>query len=203
MPPSSSDASKRPSADAHAREGLRHGLETQWHLATTPLEAVTTELEWTLIRWQEAYSRYTRQALNMQGLTTMSVQEMEILNIVRLHDRPKPAGMIAHLLNRDDIQNVQYGLRKLLKLKFIQKVKDGAGKNFNLAVTETGRRVCDESARIRRQLLVEQVKQLENGEETLQRAAKVVSMFTGLYDEAGRISVSTGGRPLLSESSNA
>jgi predicted MarR family transcription regulator len=161
---------------------------TSWHLAKTPLEAATTELEWALLRWREAFDRYNLHALNMLGLPGMGVSETLVLHIVRLHDRPKPANMIASLLNRDDIQNVQYTLRKLMSAGLIEKDKNSSGKNTKLTATDKGRHLCDELANIRAQLVVSQVAQLESGESRLLYSAKTVSMLTGLYDEAGRTS---------------
>jgi predicted MarR family transcription regulator len=96
--------------------------------------------------------------------------------------------MIANLLNRDDVQNIQYSLRKLMGLDLVRKARDGAGKNTNVEVTEKGRQVCDEVANIRRQLLIRQIGELENGEARLLFSARTVSMLIGLYDEAGRAS---------------
>lgn len=161
---------------------------TGWHLATTPLEAVTTEFEWALLRWYQAFDHYTLLALNMLGFHGMTTSESLIMNIVRLHDRPKPANMIASLLNREDIQNVQYSLRKLLAAGLIVKAEGATGKNANLMVTNKGRRLCDEFASLRRQLLITHVAQLGNAEARLLYSAKTVSMLTGLYDEVGRTS---------------
>ena len=161
---------------------------TGWHLATTPLEAATTELEWALLRWYQAFDRYSLLTLSMLGFQGMTMPELAIVNIVGLHDRPKPANMIASLLNRDDIQNVQYSLRKLLATGLIMKAEGGTGKNANLTVTKKGRRLCDEFASLRRQLLITHVAQLGNGEARLLYSAKTVSMLTGLYDEVGRTS---------------
>ncbi|MBK6400749.1 MAG: winged helix DNA-binding protein [Rhodocyclaceae bacterium] len=161
---------------------------TGWHLSRTPLEAATTELEWALLRWWEAFGRYSLHALNMLGLDGVGSAEMLILHIVRLHDRPKSATMIANLLNRDDIQNVQYSLRKLVGMGLAAKVRDQKGKYNHLAVTERGRQICDDFAAIRAQLLIADVAQLDNGEAVLLQAAKTVSMLTGLYDSAGRTS---------------
>jgi predicted MarR family transcription regulator len=161
---------------------------TGWHLSKTPLEAATTELEWALLRWREAFTRYNLHALNTIGLPEVSPAEMLILHIIRLHDRPKSATMIANLLNRDDIQNVQYSLRKLVSMGLAEKVRDKAGKYNNLAATARGRQACDDMAAIRTQLLIADVAQLDNGEELLLQAARTVSMLTGLYDSAGRTS---------------
>lgn len=57
---------------------------TGWHLSTTPLEAATTELEWALLRWREAFTRYNLHALNMIGLSDVSPAEM-VLQIGRAH----------------------------------------------------------------------------------------------------------------------
>ena len=57
---------------------------TGWHLATTPLEAVTTEFEWALLRWYQAFDRYTLLALNMLGFHGMTTSESLIMNIVSL-----------------------------------------------------------------------------------------------------------------------
>lgn len=161
---------------------------TGWHLAKSPLEAATTELEWVLLRWREAFDRYNLHALNILGLPTMGIAETLVLHIVRLHDRPKPANMIASLLNRDDIQNVQYILRKLMSAGLIAKEKGSSAKNANLIATQNGRELSDQLAEIRARLVVSQVAQLENGEARLLYSAKTVSIMTALYDEAGRTS---------------
>lgn len=161
---------------------------TRWHLASTPLEAATTELEWALLRWQEAFARYSAHILNMLGGQGITVSESALLHLIGLHNRPKNAHMVAKLLNRDDIQNVQYSLRKLLTAGLIEKAKDSSGKNANLMVTAKGRQLCDDFASIRRELLIAQISQLEDGESRLIYSAKVISLLTGLYDEAGRTS---------------
>ena len=162
-------------------------IPNAWHLATTPLEAAATELEWALIRWWEALERYQREALSRLRQSHLNTQEVLILHIIRMQDRPKSTGMIANLLNRDDIQNIQYSLRKLVAEKMIKKVKDGAGKSYSLAVTEKGRRFTDELAEIRRRFLISQLEGIENNETRLLEASKMVSMMTALCNEAGRI----------------
>lgn len=158
-----------------------------WHLATNPLEAAATELEWALIRWWEALERYQREALSRLGHPKLNTQEVLILHTVRMQDRPKTTGMIANLLNRDDIQNVQYSVRKLVAEKMVKKIKDTSGKSYSLTVTEKGRRFTEDLAELRRRFLISQLEGIENSEARLLEAAKMVSMMTALYNEAGRI----------------
>jgi len=172
---------------------------TRWHLSKTPLEAATTEFEWALLRWHAAFDRYYLHTLNMLGFSGVTISEMLILHIVRLHDRPKPANMITSLLNRDDTQNVQYSLRKLLSAGLIEKAKDNAGKNANLSVTDEGRRLCDAFATLRKELLIANIAQIENNESRLLYSAKTVSILTGLYDEVGRTSTGYTTRAALAD----
>jgi predicted MarR family transcription regulator len=162
------------------------GLTNTWHLASTPLEAATTELEWAMLRWGEAFERYQRELLSRLNQTSLNTQEVQLLHTIRLQDRPKSTAIIASLLNRDDIQNVQYSLRKLVAQKLVKKVKDGAGKSYNLTVTEKGRRVTDDLVAMRRRFLIEQLEGIEHNESRLLEAARMVSLMTAICNEAGR-----------------
>lgn len=173
--------------DSKSTSFQQSGLNNAWHLASTPLEAAATELEWALIRWREAFERYQREALSRLGQSNLNSQEVSILHTIRMQDRPKSTGVIANLLNRDDIQNIQYSLRKLVAEKMIKKVKDGAGKSYNLTVTEKGRRFTDDMADLRRSFLIQQLESVENNETRLLEASRMVSMMTALCNEAGRI----------------
>ena len=166
---------------------LNHaGLTSTWHLAETPLEAAVTEFEWAMLRWAEAFERYQLEMLNRLGQSSLSTQEVQLLHAIRMKDRPKATSMIASLLNRDDIQNIQYSLRKLVAQKLVKKMKDGVGKSYNLSVTEKGRRMTDDLASIRRKLLVEQVETVENGEARLHETARMVTLMAGICNEGAR-----------------
>lgn len=149
---------------------------------------VADNFEWAAVRMYEAFDRSTRGLLASAGYGDVSPQEERILNVIRLHDRPKPAVIVARLLNRDDIPNLQYSLRKLERGGLVEKVADERGKKVNYTVTTSGRDLTERYAEVRRQLIIEQLQPLEGIEDRLRRGAKVLSLLTGLYDEAGRIS---------------
>ena len=79
-----------------------------------------------------------------------------ILHIIRLHDRPKSATMIANLLNRDDIQNVQYSLRKLLGYQLVSKSRAAKSNVHSYQITDQGRARVRQYAHFRRQGLIGQ-----------------------------------------------
>lgn len=160
-----------------------------WHLATTDDEAALSELEWTLLRWYESYSRLARESLARAGNSAVSPQEVMILHVIRMHDRPKTSSMIANLLNRTDIQNLQYSTRKLIAQKLVSKVKSGRAKSAALTATPAGKKLCDDLAEFRRTMLLDSLQSLEDLPGRLRATAKTASMLTALYDQAERESV--------------
>ena len=99
---------------------------------------------------------------------------------------------IARQLNRDDIPNVQYCLRKLEKMRLCRKVREKASKSFAYEVTAAGRALTDNYASMRRHLLTEQSTIIGQVDQKLAEATKLINLMTGLYDEAGRTSATYG-----------
>lgn len=159
-----------------------------WHLGHTHHEAMTTEFEWAVLRFQQAFERSCLQVGNISGLVELSFQELILLHVIGMQERPKTAASIARQLNSDAINNIQYSLRKLSKYKLITKIKEGAGKIYTYDVTKKGRTLVNEYAKIRQLVLTEQTKSIEEIDRKLYEAAKLISLLTGLYDEASRIS---------------
>lgn len=159
-----------------------------WHLARTPHEAATTDLEWALLRFQQAWERWVSQLGAVVGMGDLSYTEIVVLHVIRMQDRPKTAAAIARQLNRDDIPNIQYCLRKLVKMGLCRKVKEKTAKTFAFETTARGRALTDSYAELRRRILTEQTKIIEDVDGKLREAAKLINLLTGLYDESGRIS---------------
>lgn len=159
-----------------------------WHLARTPHEAATTEFEWSLLRFQQAWERWVTQLANVVGMGDLSYIEAVVMHVIRMQDRPKTAVQIARQLNRDDIPNVQYCLRKLEKMKLCRKVKQKTPKTFAYEVTETGRQLTDHYADLRRHVLTEQTMIIGQVDSKLREASKLINLLTGLYDQAGQVS---------------
>ena len=179
----------RKSAPATTSES---GPQRAWHLARTPHEAATTEFEWSLLRFQQAWERWVMQLANVVGMGDLSYTEAVVLHVIRMQDRPKTAAHISRQLNRDDIPNIQYCLRKLEKMKLCRKVRQNTPKTFAYEVTDAGRQLTDRYADLRRIVLTEQTKIIGQVDVKLQEAAKLINLLTGLYDQAGQISATYG-----------
>lgn len=159
-----------------------------WHLGHSHHEAMTTEFEWSILRFQQAFERFCLQVANISGLVELSYPELILLHVIGMQERPKTAALIARQLNSDAINNIQYSLRKLLNYKLIVKIKEGGGKIYTYDVTKKGRAMVNEYAQIRQLVLTEQTKSIGEIDRKLYESAKLISLLTGLYDEAARIS---------------
>ena len=172
------------------REHLDEAHYRAWHLAHSKHEAKSTDFEWSILRFQQAFERWITQLADITGLSGLSYIEIIIIHVIRMQDRPKTAASIARQLNRDDIPNIQYCLRKLVKMHLCRKVTETGSKSIAFEVTDQGKHLTENYAEVRKEILTEQSKNIDRIDKKLTEATKIISLMTGLYDEAGRISAS-------------
>ena len=161
-----------------------------WHLANDETEFKVTELEFAMMRVLEAFSRWVAAADEMVGLSELKHGEHVILHVIRMQNRPKSGATIARLLNRDDLPNIQYSLRKLENAGFIQKNKEAGTKNYSYSITELGERMTNEYSKLRSELLIRRFRSLADFDARAEDATELLSIITGIYEESARTSVS-------------
>lgn len=172
------------------KEQLDEAHFRTWHLARSSHEAKSTDFEWSVLRFQQAFERWITQLAEITGMSELSYIEIVIMHVIRIQDRPKTAASIARQLNRDDIPNIQYCLRKLVKMDLCKKVTENGSKSAAFEVTDKGKLLTNNYAEVRKEILTEQSKSIDRIDEKLTDTAKTISLLTGLYDEAARISSS-------------
>ena len=157
-----------------------------WHLATTEFGCKFSDFDWALMRLYEAFTRFVSSA----GATTVSpdlkIAEHLIIHVVRMHDRPKTSATIARLMNRDDIPNIQYSLRKLEAAGLVIKRRDKASRQFIYAVTPLGEKLTDRYAKVRADVLLDRLKNIDGLGERLEKMAQEMALLTSFYDDAAR-----------------
>jgi predicted MarR family transcription regulator len=168
----------------HARSG---GLDRQWHLAGDELEIGFTELEFAIFRVAAAFERWQADCLSCCVDQPFSGAEAAMLHVIRMHERPKSVSEIARLLNRDDLANIQYGVRKLLKGGLIQK-SDNAGskRDVTYVVSAMGRDVTDRYARFRRELLISMARH-SAADTSFDEISRALNLMSALYGQASCI----------------
>lgn len=158
-------------------------LDRQWHLAQTEEELKVTDFEiqlWRVffgfLRWQQECER------NVNG-TNLLGQDLSVLHVIRMKDRPKSITDIARLLNRDDTFNIQYSVRKLTKMGLIQSAKISGSKSVAYQMTSEGIKNTDNLAQARKKILIEMF--INNNDDLdLEIATKTLSKLKSIYDAA-------------------
>lgn len=160
-----------------------------WHLANDATEFKVTELEFGLMRVIEAFARWVAAADEMVGLTELKHAEHVILHVIRMQNRPKSGATIARLLNRDDLPNIQYSLRKLENSGFIHKNKEVGTKNHSYSITKLGENLTNEYSKLRTEILIRKFRSLSDFDARVEDATELLSIITGIYEESARTSV--------------
>lgn len=161
-------------------------LDYHWHLSRDDTGIACTELEFALMRTVQGFERWQSECLSSVCDLAASGPENALLHVIRMNDRPKTIRDLAHLTNREDIPNIQYSLRKLLRAGLIR--KEGSGRTgVTYEATGAGQQVTDAYAQIRHRLLLEEIRNLPGFDERLLEAVRTLNILSGLYDEAARV----------------
>jgi predicted MarR family transcription regulator len=160
-------------------------LDRHWHLARTPIEIDVAELEYALMRSFEAFGRWQAECLASVIDFVVTGPENALLHIIRMNDRPKSIRDLAYMANREDIPNIQYSLRKLIKGGFVTRIGSGrAGVTYE--VTPLGRDTTDRYADVRATLLIDAVKRVPELAQQLEDATRTLELMTGIYAQVAR-----------------
>ncbi|MFX5705840.1 winged helix DNA-binding protein, partial [Acinetobacter baumannii] len=68
--------------------------------------------------------------------------------------QPSRIADLLRFANREDVSNVQYSLRKLIKAGLVRQVKGATNRDMAYAVTEDGSRVTSRLVALRHELLM-------------------------------------------------
>ena len=157
---------------------------TPWHLCQTDEEVPVTMIEYSLIRTFGALERWMAECQGAAAHMPMSSTDNLVLNAIRMREVPKGLSELARFLNRDDVSNIQYSLRKLQRVGLIEQNSSKKRRGASYQVTEKGRKVTDEFARLRRKLLIAAVPTLTDWEEQVATTRRVLELMHGVYENA-------------------
>ena len=170
---------------------------SHWPLGKDPHDVSTTEFEWAVMRFFSAFERSCLQLSITGGSSNLSFQELVLLHVVGMQHHAQTSHSIARQLNRDDIQNLQYALRKLEKRGLIGKSLGDRNKTAHYSITSDGRECVELYAKIRAQLLSGRTELVGEIDRKLQEATQLLSVLTGIYDDVARVAATC--RPIRVE----
>jgi len=163
-------------------------LDKRWHLARNEREVAVAEFEYSLLRSHEAFSRWQSECLAAVTGLSMNGADNAILHVIRMNDRPKGVKEIGRLINRDDVANIHYSIKKLLKAGLIQKNSAETPRHgVSYEATDEGITVTEKYAQLRSKLLVQIIQNAKGVEENLVDATRLIELMAGIYEQAALV----------------
>ncbi len=152
------------------------------HLAQGQSSALS-EFEYALIMVNHAFQRWMQSCSTTCEFPDLSPLDILIIHNIQHRNRAKRIADVAFTLNLDDLHNVSYSVRKLVKKGLVESVRQG--KDTYYQVTAKGHKYCLDYRDIREQCLVDTLHKL-NIEEHLSDIATRLRTLSGFYDQASR-----------------
>lgn len=157
-------------------------------------ERAVTAFEYAAWHLGSAFARWRRDCLASLPGESLSGAEASILHIIHLNDTPKGLSEISRLLHRDDLANLQYGIKKLMTLGYIQKADDRAPrKNVTYKASDKGKALVEAYLQRRRETLLRLTSSLQGTTEAIEQATVLMHVMIGIYDQASNIVAGHGG----------
>ena len=162
-------------------------LDRTSHLALDPAGVVVTEFEFAVWRFSAAFVRWQGDCMACATPSGLSGQDAAILHVIRMRDMPKTLSEIGRLLNRDDVANIQYSLKKLLTAGLIEKADASSKKQTSYTVSAAGADVTAAYSEHRRTILLAMIAQVQDKVPDITEATRTLDLLIGIYDQASRI----------------
>ena len=174
------------------KEDKKSQHQMTWHLAEDEEELDIIDFEFLLWRIYYSWIRWQEDCQSAIANDDLTAHEIALLHIIRMKDRPKTVYELSRLLNRDDIPNIQYGIKKLVKLGYVNKtdIKNGPKKATAYMITEEGIANTSSYTKARKNILLEMLKEYDPEQLKFKEATKILNLMKGIYEEASRLTAS-------------
>ncbi|SIT41566.1 conserved hypothetical protein [Paraburkholderia ribeironis] len=159
--------------------------EHRWHLAIDDFGVEITDLEYAVMRLDQSFSRWQSECMAAVTGVTLSGQENALLHIIHMHERPKTIRDLLHMTNRQDVANMQYELRKLIKSGLVEKNGTARAGVYYMTTTE-GARVCENYAELRRAVLLKMAAAASAIKSAAAEATACLEQMEHVYESATR-----------------
>jgi len=159
--------------------------EHRWHLAMDDFGVEITDLEYAVMRLEQSFLRWQSECMGAVTGTTLSGQENALVHIIHMHERSKTIRDLLHLTNRQDVANMQYELRKLIKAGLVEK-SGTARTGVYYKTTAEGARVCEEYARLREAVLLKMAEATAGIRSAAAAATTCLEQMERVYETATR-----------------
>ncbi|WP_322102476.1 winged helix DNA-binding protein [Paraburkholderia sp. J41] len=157
----------------------------RWHLAVNDFGVEITDLEYAVMRLDQSFSRWQSECMAAVTGTALSGQENALVHVIHMHERAKTTRDLLQLTNRQDVANMQYELRKLIKVGLIEK-SGSARTGVYYTTTAEGARVCEQYAQLRESVLLKMAEATAGIKNAAARATACLEQLERVYETATR-----------------
>ena len=180
--------SMRSTRRSQPRKRVPAAAKVAAHLAASPHEFVVTRFEQGLICAAAAFYRFYGSLLGREGREhNVSGQDNAILQQIMAASRPLAVTDVARFANRDDIANIQYSLKKLVRAGLIEKAGRTSARETSYVITPLARKWTANFLALRRQLFTDPSAQILGFDEQLEKSANLLNLIAGFYDHGTRV----------------
>ena len=163
-------------------------LDRHWHLGQSDDELAVADFEYALMRSIESFNAWQQECLAAVAGHKMSPTDNVVLHITRMNDRPKSVTELSKLMNRADLSNLKYSVRKLLEAGLLKKVSEGGKrKGMRYKATPAGIALTEAYARLRRDQLLPAMNALAGSREQLEQASRTLNLVSGIYEQVTHV----------------
>jgi predicted MarR family transcription regulator len=154
------------------------------YMTSTPCAAALTRIELATVRVFEAFSRWATELNNFVTSEHLAYQDAALLHCLRLRHGVRNLSEIMMFMNRTDVSNIQYSLRKLERANLVKRVAGASKRESSYYLTDHGKEVTDIYGTVRQELLVRLAGDIVGFEQQVADAAAVLERMVGLYDQS-------------------
>jgi predicted MarR family transcription regulator len=166
-----------------------------WHLARTETERRLSDFEFGLERLAQAYYRWKAACLSAVCDVPLTGDDVAVLNVVRMGDEPKRLSEVGLLLNRVDVPNLQYAIRKLVRAGLIETDGGSSRKETRYRATATGRSVTEAYAALRAATMPPMLEALEDWAPKSEATRIYLDLMAGLYARSTQVAITRRHQP--------
>ena len=146
-------------------------------------EALWAEFEYALWQLGSAFARWRRDCLGAVTDVALSGSEASILHAIHMNGTAKGLMEISRLLHRDDLPNLQYGLKKLSQLGLVEK-RGNSRRTTSYVCSARGAAIIEAFIAQRRASLLKMLAQVSNLPEGLEEMIMRMHLLVGIYDQS-------------------
>ncbi len=143
-----------------------------------------TRAELAMIRTIEAFSRWSYFLHKSVSDAPLGPQDVWLLHSIRMRGGAQNLSELLLFLNRNDVSTIQYSLRKIEQSGLIERITGNSKREAGYRLTALGIEATEAYAKLRDEMLVTLVGDVNGLMEALGNAASALERLTGLYDQS-------------------